>query len=63
MTPDDEARHRHDFKNQLAIIAGFSELLLAQADERDPRRADYLEIHRAAAVALDLLGRVFPQSA
>ena len=59
MTSTDD-KDRHDFKNQLSIILGFSELLLDDAAEGDPRRRDLEEIHKAAATALDLLARVFP---
>lgn len=58
MTEDD--KHRHAFKNQLSIVLGFSEMLLASAKHGDPRRADLEEIHKAAAAALELLARVFP---
>jgi len=60
MTDDDKSRH--DFKNQLAIILGFSEILLAEA-AADPRRRDLEEIHRAAVTALDLLARMYPADA
>jgi signal transduction histidine kinase len=59
MTTNDD-KHRHDFKTQLAIILGFSDLLLADAAEDDPRRSDFEEIHKAATAALDLLAHVFP---
>ena len=54
---------RHDFKNQLGIILGFSEILLAEAAAGDPRRHDLEEIHKAAATALDLLEGLFPADA
>ena len=57
---DDNDKHRHDFKNQLAIIRGFAEILLEEAGVGDPRRRDLEEIHRAAVTALDLLARVYP---
>jgi hypothetical protein len=60
MTVDDKCRH--DFKNQLAIILGFSEILLADA-AADPRRRDLEEIHRAAVTALNLLARMYPADA
>lgn len=59
MTSNDN-KNRHAFKNQLAIIFGFSEMLLAEAAADDPRRRDFDEIHKAATAALDLLARVFP---
>lgn len=46
---------RHDFKNQLAIIRGFAEILLAEAVTGDPRRSDFEAIRQAASAALDLL--------
>jgi signal transduction histidine kinase len=55
MTDD---KTRHDFKNQLAIIQGFAELLLADAPADDPRRDDFAEISKAAMTALDLLARI-----
>jgi hypothetical protein len=60
MTVDDKCRH--DFKNQLAIILGFSEILLADAAGH-PRRADLEEMHRAALTALNLLARLYPADA
>ena len=45
----------HTFKNHLAIIIGFSDLVLSEMDEHDPRRKDVLEIHKAAHAALALL--------
>ena len=61
MTVDDKSRH--DFKNQLAIIRGFAEILLAEAAAGDPRRRDLEEIHKAAVTALDLLARMYPAQA
>ena len=58
MTDDDKSRH--DFKNQLAIICGFSEILIAEAAAGDPRRGDLEEIHKAAVTALDLLEKMYP---
>ena len=51
---------RHDFKNQLAIVRGFAEILLAEAGAGDPRRRDLEEIHKAAVTALELLERLYP---
>ena len=60
MTDDDKSRH--DFKNQLAIIRGFAEILIAEAPPDDPRRCDLEEIHKAAVTALDLLARLYPKT-
>jgi signal transduction histidine kinase len=55
----DEDKIRHDFKNQLAVIRGFSEILLADTQPGDAHRADLEEIHKAAVAALALLDRIF----
>lgn len=57
--PDDHTL-RHDFRNHLGIILGFSEALLDDTPANDPRRGDLEEIHNAAAAALELLARLFP---
>jgi DNA-binding NarL/FixJ family response regulator len=44
----------HDFNNVLTAIFGYAELLLSQFDEGDPRRADVMEIRRAAERAAAL---------
>jgi hypothetical protein len=51
----DDDKNRHDIQNQLAIIDGFAELLLAEADAGDPRRGDFEQIHKAAVTAIQLL--------
>ena len=56
----DNDKHRHDFKNQLAIIRGFAEILIAETPAADPRRRDLEEIHKAAVTALALLANVYP---
>ena len=58
----EDAKHLHDFKNQLGIILGFSDLLMAETADSDQRRGDFEEIHRAATAALDLLARLFPNN-
>lgn len=60
MTRDDQ--NRHDFKTQLGIL-GFSDLLLADAADDNPRCGDFEEIHKAATAALDLRARAFPARA
>jgi signal transduction histidine kinase len=46
---------RHDLKNQLGIVIGYSELLLGEMDPADPRRPDVDEIHKAAERSIALL--------
>jgi len=60
LTVDDEDRAGraaliHQFKNQLAIIAGFCDLLLRELPETDPARADIGTMRQAAGTALALL--------
>jgi hypothetical protein len=45
----------HRLKNHLAIIVGFADLVVAEAAEDDPRRADLLEIQKAARDALAMM--------
>ena len=45
----------HDIQNQLAIIQGYAELMLADTAENDSRRSDLEQIRDAAATALTLL--------
>ena len=47
-----EDRVVHTFKNHLAIIIGFSDLLLSEMTADDPRRKDVLEINKAGRDAL-----------
>jgi signal transduction histidine kinase len=55
---DDLTLLAHDFKNQLGIILGFSELLLAEIPKDDIHRSDVEEIEKAAQAALRLLDRL-----
>jgi signal transduction histidine kinase len=59
----DSRRWRHDMKNQLGIILGFSELLLDEMTAGDPRRQDLQEIHTAAGRAMTLLEEPVEQEA
>jgi hypothetical protein len=45
----------HTLKNYLAIILGFSELLVQGAAPDDPRLQDFREIHNAAVAAVRLV--------
>ena len=53
---------RHDLKNQLGIIVGFSELLLGETDLAHRHRVDIEEIRTAAQRALDLLASIPPRT-
>jgi signal transduction histidine kinase len=48
----------HDLNNQLSIILGFCELLLDSTPDGDPRRADILEIDKAARTATSLISSI-----
>ena len=48
-------RWRHDLKNQLGIVLGYSELILADMDNSDPLRADLEEIRKAGQQAMALV--------
>jgi signal transduction histidine kinase len=50
-----ESKALHDLKNQLGIILGFSELLLADMTTDDPRRPDVTEIRTATLNAMQLV--------
>lgn len=51
----DAGNVQHTLTNYLAIILGFTELLLQDLPPDDPRRVDLEEIHRAATAALQLV--------
>jgi signal transduction histidine kinase len=55
------AKWRHDLKNQLGVILGFSSLLLNEMAADDSRRDDIQEIHAAAEHALRLVEAVHAQ--
>ncbi|HKB10491.1 MAG TPA: hypothetical protein VKD69_07550 [Vicinamibacterales bacterium] len=48
----------HRLKNHIAIVVGFTELLLSDCTADDPKRADLLEVHQAARQALALMPEV-----
>lgn len=50
-----DSRWRHDLKNQLGIVLGFSELLLEELEEASPLRGDLEEILRAGRRAMQLV--------
>lgn len=51
----------HKLKNHLAIIVGFSDLLLSESAVDDPRRPDMVEIHKAARDAMAMMPDVDKQ--
>jgi hypothetical protein len=55
-TKDPEVVHR--LKNYICIITGFCELLIGDCAEDDPRRADLVEIHKAAQHAIAMMPEV-----
>jgi signal transduction histidine kinase len=52
----------HDVSNQLSIILGFSALLMSGMSDVDPRKADLLEIEKAAQAALRLVKQSLSQA-
>jgi len=53
-----EPRSLHDLKNHVCIIVGFSDLLLQECADDDPRRPDIEQIHKSAHATLRLLPEV-----
>ena len=47
----------HELKNRLAIIIGYSQLLVESLPPEDPRHADAAEVLEAARQAAELLAR------
>lgn len=54
------ARWRHDLKNQLGIVLGYSELILEEMDQSNPLRENVEEILKAVQKALALMGEIEP---
>lgn len=52
----------HALSNHLAVILGFIELVLAETQPDDPRRADLIEIRDAAMEAARIIGRPLGES-
>jgi hypothetical protein len=48
----------HALKNHLAVIVGFSDLLIADAVEDDPRTGDLHEVQDAARQAMALMPEI-----
>lgn len=58
---DERSELHHHFKNHLAIITGFCDLLLLDLPQADRNHAAVQEIRRAAHASLALLPKVFPR--
>ena len=48
----------HRLKNHLAIIVGFVELMISECPDDDPKRADLLEVQKAAHEAMAVMPEV-----
>jgi hypothetical protein len=48
----------HRLKNHIAIIVGFVELLISECPDDDPKRADLVEVHKAAQGAMAMMPEV-----
>ena len=55
-----DAHWRHDLKNQLGVVLGYSELILQGLDQAHPMRPDVEEIMKAAQHALSLVRQLEP---
>ena len=44
----------HELKNQLAVVVGTAEWLLAETPPDDPRHGDVVELHKAAMAIVAL---------
>jgi hypothetical protein len=58
MTEAGNAQVVHQLKNHLAVIVGYCDLLLADTPADDPRRADLLDIYKAARDAMAVMPEV-----
>lgn len=52
---DADQEFQHALRNQIGVIVGFADLLLADLPGDDPRASDVHEIQRAARAALALI--------
>jgi hypothetical protein len=59
--PPAPPRLGHDLSNQLSIVLGFSELLLAGMRADDPLKRDLQEIEKAARAAMQLVSQFLMQ--
>jgi hypothetical protein len=57
----DTIERDHALKNYLAIILGFTEILMLESSADDPRREDFEEIHKAATAAVKVMDGKEPE--
>ena len=50
-----DSRRLHNVRNQLSIVIGYCDLLLNDIPDSDRRRADVVEIRKAADAAMAIL--------
>ena len=55
MSDDQQVDVVHRLKNHLAVIVGFCDLLLSECPAGDRRRADLVEVDKAARAAMAIL--------
>jgi hypothetical protein len=58
MTELTNAQLVHQLKNHLAIIVGFCDLLISDTPDGDPRKADLLDVHKAARDAMAVMPEI-----
>jgi hypothetical protein len=56
--PDKESKVVHQFRNHLAVVISFADLLLLEMPESDPHRKDVLEILKAATSAMAMIPEI-----
>ena len=52
-----QTRFVHDMMNHLGVVVGYSNLLLEELPEEDPRKIDIDEIRKAGQAAIALIER------
>lgn len=56
---DEDDRLAHEFKNHMAVVVGFCDLLLTELPPDHPLRNDLEQIHLASHAAVALLPKIF----
>jgi hypothetical protein len=57
-TPRRESELMHRLRNHLAVVVTFSELLVLELPEDDPRRKDLVEIQKAGKAAMEMMPEI-----